>query len=87
MGKALPSLPVGTAFVCSVPLGIGERVEIRPRQTFNSGATPGTGQRKAAPKVLALIDIAKLGREIAEAAKRVENTIRAVTDVPRLAHC
>ena len=74
VGQALPSLPVGTAFVCSASLGIGERVEIRPRQTFNSGATPDTGQRKAAPKVLAPIDIAKLGREIAEAAKRVAET-------------
>ena len=41
---ALPSLPVGTAFICSAPLHIGERVEIRKRHTFNSGATPKPGE-------------------------------------------
>ena len=74
VGEALPSLPVGTAFVCSASLGIGERVEVRPRQTFNSGATPGPGQRKAEPKVLATVDIEQLGREIADAAKRSQES-------------
>ena len=74
VGEALPSLPVGTAFVCSASLGIGQRIEVRPRQTFNSGATPAPGQRKAEPKVLATVDIERLGREISEAAKRIQET-------------
>ena len=74
VGEALPSLPVGTAFVCSASLGIGQRIEVRSRQTFNSGATPAPGERKAEPKVLATVDIERLGREIADAAKRVQET-------------
>ena len=74
VGEALPSLPVGTAFVCSASLGIGQRIEVRARQTFNSGATPAPGQRKAEPKVLATVDIERLGREIADAAKRIQET-------------
>lgn len=74
VGDALPSLPVGTAFVCSASLGIGERIEVRARQTFNSGATPAPGERKAEPKVLASVDIERLGREIAESAKRTLET-------------
>ncbi len=74
VGEALPSLPVGTAFVCSASLGIGERVDVRTRQTFNSGATPAPGERKAEPKVLATVDIERLGREIAEAAKRTQES-------------
>ncbi len=74
VGEALPSLPVGTAFVCSASLGIGERIEVRARRTFNSGATPAPGERKAEPKVLAKVDVQKLGREIAESAKRTQET-------------
>ncbi len=74
VGEALPSLPVGTAFVCSASLGIGQRIEVRARQTFNSGATPAPGQRKAEPRVLATVDIERLGREIADAAKRIQET-------------
>lgn len=70
VGETLPSLPVGTAFVCSASLGIGERVEVRARRTFNSGATPAPGERKTEPKVLAAVDVQQLGREIAESAQR-----------------
>jgi hypothetical protein len=31
VAEALPSLPVGTAFVCSASLGIGKRIEVRAR--------------------------------------------------------
>ena len=74
VGDALPSLPVGTAFVCSASLGIGQRIDIRERETFNSGATPAPGERKVEPKVLATVDIERLGREIAESAKRTLET-------------
>ena len=61
VADALPSLPVGTAFVCSASLGIGERIEVRPSITFNSGATPAPGERKTEPKVLAKVDIKRSG--------------------------
>lgn len=66
----LPRLPIGVAFVASAPLGIAERVSIRTRTTFNSGATPKPGERKVEPKVLAQVDIEKLGAEIAASVKR-----------------
>lgn len=68
----LPSLPVGTAYVCSAPLHIGERVEIRKRKTFNSGATPKPGEVKIEPKVLAEVDIEQLGEQIAATVERAK---------------
>ena len=70
--SALPSLPVGSAFFCSASLGIGERVEVRARETFNSGATPKPGERQQMPKILAPIDIEQLGREIADSARHAQ---------------
>jgi len=70
--SALPSLPVGSAFFCSASLGIGERVGVRERETFNSGATPKPGERQRLPKVLAPIDIEQLGREIADSARHAQ---------------
>lgn len=66
---ALPRLAVGEAFVCSGPNAHGERVHIRQRRTFNSGATPKPGEHRVEPKVLAPIDIQKLGAKIAESIK------------------
>ena len=74
VAEALPALPVGAAFVCSATLDIGERVEVRPRRTFNSGATPEPGEYKAEPKVLASVDIERLGQEIAASAKRAQES-------------
>ena len=68
----LPSLPVGTAFICSAPLHLGKRVEIRQRTTFNSGATPKPGEIKVEPKVLAEVDIEKLGAQIAATVERAK---------------
>lgn len=50
MRAALPALPVGTAFFASAPLKIAERVAVRMRKTFNSGATPKPGERKQEAK-------------------------------------
>jgi hypothetical protein len=69
---ALPSLPVGTAFFCSASLNLGERVEVRSRHTFNSGATPKPGERKAEPTVMYGIDIEKLGKEISASVQKVK---------------
>jgi len=66
----LPRLPVGTAFFCSAPLNLGERVDVRKRNTFNSGATPKPGERRIEPKVMAKVDIEKLGQEIAASVQR-----------------
>ena len=78
---ALPSLPVGTAFVASAAWGIAERVQVRERTTFNSGATPKPGERKQEPKVLAAIDVARVGKEIADSVQRAKDaspeTLRA----------
>ena len=68
--KDLPGLPVGTAYFCSASLGLGERVAVRRRRTFNSGATPKPGERKIEPKVMAKIDIEKLGKEISASVER-----------------
>jgi hypothetical protein len=70
--NSLPSLSVGSAFFCSASLGIGERVEVRERETFNSGATPKPGERQQLPRVLAPIDIEQLGREIADSARHAQ---------------
>ena len=70
----LPSLPVGTAFVASASLVLAARIEVRRRTTFNSGATPKAGERKVEPKVLATVDIERLGREIAVSARRAQES-------------
>jgi hypothetical protein len=76
MMQSLPSLPIGTAWVWApgwpTEGGIFERISIRRRETFNSGATPKAGQAVQAPKVLAEVDIAKLGEQIAATAQRVK---------------
>lgn len=65
MVESLPSLPIGTAWFWSPGWGdIFERVQVRARRTFDSGATPKAGQAVKAPKVLAEIDVEKLGAEI-----------------------
>lgn len=74
MMTALPSLPIGTAFVWApgwpTEKGIFERIQIRQRETFNSGATPKAGQVAKQPKVMAKLDIDKLGEQIASTVKR-----------------
>lgn len=59
----MPKLTVGEAFFCSRDQM--RRVKVRLRETFNSGATPKPGERKIVPKVMAQIDIKKLGQQIA----------------------
>lgn len=68
MMKSLPDLPTGTAWVWApgwpAGRGIFQRVEIRERETFDSGATPKAGQVAKRPKVLAAVDVEKLGASI-----------------------
>jgi hypothetical protein len=76
MLASLPSLPIGTAWVWAsgwpTEEGLLKRIKVRQRETFNSGATPKAGQVAQAPKVIAQVDIAKLGQQIAETAQRVK---------------
>lgn len=69
---ALPSLPTGTAYIASSLMGIAQRVEIAQKTTFNSGATPKPGETRVEPKVLAGIDVVKLGEEIAASVQRAK---------------
>lgn len=73
MIASLPSLPVGTAWFWSPGFGdIFKCVHIRKRETFDSSATPKAGQIAATPKVLAPVDIAKLGQQIQATVQRVK---------------
>lgn len=81
MIASLPALPIGTAWIWSPAMDLFEKVKIRRRRTFDSGATPKAGERRKAPKVLAEVDVAKLGQAIAETAERAKandpKTLRA----------
>lgn len=74
MIASLPSLPIGDAWLWapgSVP-ALFERVSIRRRGTFDSGRTPKAGERTVAPKVLAPVDIQRLGATIAATVERAK---------------
>ena len=69
----LPDLPIGTAWIWSPAWpkgGIFERVKIRKRETFDSGATPEPGEAAVRPKVLAQVDVQRLGDAIRQTAER-----------------
>jgi len=70
MMTSLPSLPRGEAWAWNPSQHLFKRVAIRQRHTFDSGATPKAGEKKREPKILAPIDIARLGKTMAEAAER-----------------
>ncbi|MCJ7543951.1 MAG: DUF87 domain-containing protein, partial [Phycisphaerae bacterium] len=73
MVAALPSLPVGTAYFWSPGWGdIFEKVQVRARRTFDSSATPRPGHKAAAPRKLAAVDVASLGRQITELAEHAK---------------
>ena len=55
---SLPSLPRGTAWVWSPGwLDLFKKVEIRKRETFDSSATPKVGDKIAAPRRFAEVDL------------------------------
>lgn len=71
MIASLPALPVGTAWFWSPGWGdIFQRVMVRERETFDSSATPKAGEAKRAPKVIAPVDLQKLGQQIAATVQR-----------------
>lgn len=64
--SSLASLPVGTAWVWSPSwLGLLEKVPVRPRETFDSSATPRPGVVRPTATRFAAIDKAALGEQIA----------------------
>lgn len=65
MLDSLPGLPTGDFWAWAPELELFARGKADPAKTFDSSATPKPGQRRTAPKVLADIDIAKLGERIA----------------------
>jgi len=70
--RSLPRLPIGTAYYLNPERNEFCQVAIRRKRTFDSGRTPKPGERVVAPKVLAPVDLARLGKAIAstvEAAK------------------
>lgn len=68
---SLSSLEVGEAWVWSPGwLDLFERVRIRPRQTFDSSATPKVGQRVAAPTAFAAVDLEQLRGRLEQAVER-----------------
>lgn len=70
MMKSLPSLPRGEAWVWNPSQQLFKRIAIRQRHTFDSGSTPKAGEKRRDPKVLAPIDLARLGKTMADAAER-----------------
>ena len=72
MVASLPGLPVGEAWIWAPGSGLFERVKIRRCRTFDSSRTPRAGERVSSPKVLAPIDIARLGKTIADTAARAQ---------------
>ena len=86
MMQSLPSLPRGEAWAWNPAQHLFKRIAIRQRRTFDSGATPKAGEKKREPKILAPVDIARLGQSMAEAVQRQkENDPKALkVEVARL---
>lgn len=60
---SLPSLPVGTAWVWSPGwLEVMKKVQVRPRRTFDSSATPKVGEQAIVPRQFAPVNPADLER-------------------------
>jgi hypothetical protein len=63
---SLPSLPIGTAWVWSPGwLDLFQRIQVRPRETFDSSATPKVGEVRLSPRALAPVDLTALRARIA----------------------
>lgn len=72
--ESLPSLPVGTAWVWSpgwpTERGIFQCVKVSARTTFDSGATPKSGEVRRAPKTFAEVDLAAVQKRMADAIEK-----------------
>lgn len=70
MIASLPSLPRGEAWMWAPTRDLFERIKVRDKRTFDSGKTPKAGEKRIAPKVLADVDLEKLGTAIADTVER-----------------
>lgn len=73
MLSSLPALPKGEAWVWAPEHGIFKRISVRVKRTYDSGRTPKVGERVAPPKVLAKIDLERLGATIAASVQRAKD--------------
>jgi len=72
MMASLPDLPKGEAWIWSPMNKVFERLTFRDRLTFDSGKTPEVGEHVAPPKVLAKVDIDKLGKAMAASVEQAK---------------
>ena len=70
MMTSLPSLPRGEAWAWNPSQHLFKKIAVRRRHTFDSGATPKAGEKKREPKVLAPVDLARLGKAMTDAVER-----------------
>lgn len=72
--ESLPSLPTGDAWFWSpgwpTADGIFQRVHVLPIETFDSGATPKSGEKRVEPKNVADVDLDALRRQMADTIER-----------------
>lgn len=80
MMESLAALPQGESWFWSPGwLGSFEKIRIRQRRTFNSSATPKSGEKILIPQKLATVDLEKLGKEISATIERAsENDPQAL---------
>ena len=72
---SLPSLQVGTAWVCSPGwLKTLVKIQVRRKETFDSSATPEIGAEAVAPTAFAAIDLDALQEKMAETIERAAET-------------
>lgn len=69
---SLPNLATGEAWVWNPERSILDRIQVRRRRTFDSSATPGAGGKRAEPRSVAPIDLAALGKRIADTAEKAK---------------
>jgi hypothetical protein len=67
MMGSFPALPRGEAWYWAPEAGTFRRVSVRAKRTFDSGRTPRPGERTTPPKVLAGVDLERLGAKMAAA--------------------
>lgn len=73
--ESLPALKNGECWVWSPHwLGKLERVKVRMRQTYDSGATPTSLQGRRAPATLADVDLGRIRKDMAATIERVKQT-------------
>ena len=79
MMSSLASLGMGKAWFWSpVWLDVFKLVNIRERDTFNSSATPKHGEKMVTPKVMAQVDLEKLGTDIQNTIEKIKENDPAI---------